>query len=224
LNYGDGGLSRGFNRFEGNRDWFRRWPHAVPAWLLGATANAAFRASIFHHPEIGLLHEPLGPGMPSGVGEDTYCFYKVIKSGHTLVYEPTALAWHTHRRTMGALRRQIYNYSKGIVSFQLTTLLRERDFRVLTMLARDIPKWHVARIRDRLKGLTDYPLSLQWLEIRGHLAGPWSLWRSHVRVQNEGHSRLYVPISERFSQPIRDSKLASETGTADRTPAGIPVK
>ncbi len=209
-NYGDGGLSRGFNRFEGNRDWFCRWPHAVPAWLLGATANAAFRSSIFHHTEIGLLHEPLGPGMPSGVGEDTYCFYKVIKAGYTLVYEPTALAWHTHRRTMAALHRQIYNYSKGIISFQLTTLLRERDFRVLTMLIMDIPKWHISRIRDRLKGLTDYPLPLQWLEIKGHVAGPWSLWRSHVRVRNEGLSRPYEPLSERCSEPVTDAVLPAE--------------
>ncbi|MBD2036604.1 glycosyltransferase [Leptolyngbya sp. FACHB-321] len=223
-NYGDGGLSRGFNRFEGNRDWFQRWPHAVPAWLLGATANAAFRASIFQQPEIGMLHEPLGPGMPSGVGEDTYCFYKVIKSGQTLVYEPTALAWHTHRRTMDALRRQIYNYSKGIVSFQLTTLLRERDFRVLTMLAIDIPKWHVGRIRDRLKGLTDYPLPLQWLEIRGHLAGPWSLWRSHVRVQNEGYSSPYIPVSERVSQTMSNTGLASEITIEDQVLAGSPVR
>ncbi|MGB7441931.1 MAG: glycosyltransferase [Coleofasciculaceae cyanobacterium] len=223
-NYGDGGLSRGFNRFEGNRDWFRRWPHAVPAWLLGATANAAFRATIFHHPKIGMLHEPLGPGMPSGVGEDTYCFYKVIKSGYTLVYEPTALAWHTHRRTMAALRRQIYNYSKGIVSFQLTTLLRERDFRVLTMLAIDIPKWHVSRIRERLKGKTDYPLPLQWLEIRGHLAGPWSLWRSHIRVQNEGHSSPYVPVTERLSNSMINAEPTLEISTPDRISAGTRLR
>ncbi|NET30814.1 MAG: glycosyltransferase [Cyanothece sp. SIO1E1] len=223
-NYGDGGLSRGFNRFEGNRDWFWCWPHAVPAWLLGATANAAFRASIFHHPEIGMLHEPLGPGMPSGVGEDTYCFYKVIKSGQTLVYEPTALAWHTHRRTMAALRRQIYNYSKGIISFQLTTLFRERDFRALTMLAMDIPKWHISRIRDRLKGQTDYPLPLQWLEIQGHLAGPWSLWRSHVRIQREGHSSPYVPVSERLSQPLPYAEHLSEMSTTNRVPTETSVR
>ena len=36
------------------------------AWDLGATANAAFRASIFDRPDIGLMDEALGPGMPIG--------------------------------------------------------------------------------------------------------------------------------------------------------------
>ena len=37
---------------------------------LGATANAAFRRSIFFDPAIGLLDEALGAGMPTGCSED----------------------------------------------------------------------------------------------------------------------------------------------------------
>lgn len=192
--YGEGGLGRGFQRFEANRDWFTtHWPHAIPAWLLGGTANAAFRASIFQHPQIGLMYEPLGPGMPAGVGDDTYIFYQAIKAGYSVVYEPTAFVWHRHRQSMAALRRQLYSYSKGIVSYQLTTLLRERDPRALMLLLIDLPKWHLGRIRQRLRGQTDYSLPLIALEILGHLAGPWSLWRSHQRVQQTRQSPPTLP-------------------------------
>jgi len=122
-----GGLGRGSDRRVVDKDWFNRSVTAVPTWTLGATANAAFRSSIFHHPQIGLMDEALGPGMPSGVGEDTYLFYRVLKAGYTIVYEPAACVWHKHRRDLPELRRQIFNYSKGHVAYHLTTILRDRD-------------------------------------------------------------------------------------------------
>ena len=90
------------------------------------TANAAFRTSMFHDPQIGLMDEALGPGMPSGVGEDTYLFYKVLKAGYTIVYEPAAWVRHKHRRDLPGLRRQLFGYSKGHVAYHLTTLLSRR--------------------------------------------------------------------------------------------------
>jgi O-antigen biosynthesis protein len=99
-----GGLGRGFEQRIVSRDWFSQFSRGVPTWTLGATANAAFRADIFTHPWIGLMNEALGPGMPSGTGEDIYLFYKVLKAGYTLVYQPEAYVWHKHRREMPALR------------------------------------------------------------------------------------------------------------------------
>lgn len=198
-----GGLGRGFDPLGVDGDWFESFKrHAVPTWRLGATANAAFRATIFSHPQIGLMDEALGPGMPSGVGEDTYLFYKVLKAGYTLVYEPTAYVWHKHRRDLPALRRQMYNYSKGHVAYHLTTLLRDHDLRALRHLAIHMPRWHVKKIirqiKYRLRGKRmDYPLSLTLLEIAGNLAGPWALWRSRRRVKREGRSQPYIPVSRR---------------------------
>ena len=196
--YGNGGLGRGFQLFEGSGDWYSKSErYAVPAWKLGATANAAFRASIFTYPQIGLMDEALGPGMPSGPGEDTYLFYKIIKAGYTVAYEPQAFIWHRHRRDLPALRRQLHNYSKGIVAYQLTTLLKDGDLRSLLLLGLDVPLWHASRIKSRLKGQTDYPISLVLHEALSHFSGPWSLWQSRLRVQREGHSQPYIPVSER---------------------------
>ncbi len=193
-----GGLGRGFERREVGVLWFERsWRHCVTTWDLGGTANSAFRASAFHHPNIGLMNEPLGPGMPSGVGEDIYLFYKALKAGFTIIYEPDAQVWHKHRETRAALRRQIYNYSKGFVSYQLTTLLLDRDRRSLFNLLLYLPLYHLKRIYWRLRGWIRYPVSLILLEIAGNLAGPWSLWRSYYRVRQAGRSSAYVPIEQR---------------------------
>jgi O-antigen biosynthesis protein len=184
-----GGLGRGFDCFEVNGSWYDLFPHKPsPTWSLGATANAAFRATMFSHPEMGLMDECLGPGMPSGVGEDTYLFYKVIKAGYTIVYNPKAYVWHKHRRTEQALKRQLYGYSKGHVSYNLTTWLRDGDWRGLAQVLLGLPYAHYYRIKEYLLRRSDYPIGLILLEIRGNLAGPWSLWRSRIRVSKEGHS------------------------------------
>ena len=202
--YGGGGLSRGYEQFEGNREWFDSFRlHSVPTWLFGGTANSAFRASIFSNPEIGLMDEALGPGMPSGVGEDTYLFYKIMKAGHTIVYEPSAFVWHTHRREMTDLGRQLYNYSKGAISYHLTTLINDGDLRALFAILLEMPQWHVAKIIKRILGWTDDPILIILKEIIGYLAAPWCLWQSRLRVNRQGFSSPYIPVEQRTRKGAR---------------------
>jgi GT2 family glycosyltransferase len=181
-----GGLGKGFTRIEVNGDWFRSVRGAVPTWTLGATANAAFRASIFRDPSIGVLDEALGAGMPTGCSEDTYLFYRILKAGHVMVYEPQAFVWHRHRKDDESLEHQIYCYSKGHVAYHLTTLLRDGDRRALVRLAYSLPKTYVRRAIERVRGRSDYPLRLICTEIAGTLAGPWALWRARRRVRRLG--------------------------------------
>ena len=212
-----GGLGRGFGSFTVDGHWYDLFPHKPsPIWDLGGTANAAFRATIFSNPEIGLMDEALGPGMPSGVGEDSYLFYKAIKAGYKIVYEPKAFVWHCHRKTQQALRKQIYNYSKGHVSHNLMTWIKDDDWRGLAQVLLGLPYAHLYRIKEYLLRRSDYPLSLVLLEIRGNLAGPWSLWRSRIRVEKEGYSDPYAkkkhPQSQSIEQPTLPSLSPQEKG------------
>ena len=182
-----GGLGRGLRPIEADPEWFRGFRiRAAPTWDLGATANAAMRASVLR--EIGMMDEALGPGTPTGCGEDTDLFYRILKRGHTLRYEPRACVRHHHRNTPPALRRQIYGYSKGHVAYNLTTLLRDGDRRAIVRLLLELPHGHLRRAWDRVRRRTEYPLWLLLLEIGGNLAGPWSLWRSRHRVRRLGRS------------------------------------
>lgn len=185
-----GGLGKGFEPFEADGQWFAGRQVAVPTWTLGATANAAFRASIFADPRIGLLDEALGAGMPTGCSEDTYLFYRILKAGGTLVYQPSAYVWHRHRESMRSLRRQIYAYSKGHVAYHLTTWLRDGDRRALVRLFYSLPKTYARRGWLRVRRRSDYPLRLLALEVLGNLAGPIALWQARRRVRRLGRSRL----------------------------------
>jgi GT2 family glycosyltransferase len=191
-----GGLSRGFKPFDVDGNWFSRWRRAVPTWELGCTANAAFRACIFSNPDIGLMDEALGAGTPTGCSEDTYHFYRVLKAGYAIVYEPDAFVWHRHRDTMRALRHQIYSYSKGHVAYQLTTWLNDGDRRALVRLFYELPRIYLLRSWYRVRGYSDYPLGFIALEVLGILAGPWALWKSRRRVRRLGRSGVATPPSD----------------------------
>ena len=199
-----GGLGRGFDRLSVGRRWFEAHRlKAAPTWELGGTANAAFRTSLFAEPDVGLMAEHLGPGMPSGVGEDTYLFYRLLKAGHSLIYEPSAYVWHCHRRTSAELRKQLFDYSKGHVAYNLTTLLNDGDGRGLVRVLVELPLAHAWRAWLRFRGRSNYPYSLLLLEIAGNLLGPISLWRSFRRVRRLGRSMPYQQVSERPSVPRR---------------------
>jgi O-antigen biosynthesis protein len=184
---GRGYLPRVFDSefFEGSR------PHVVRTWELGGTANVAFRRSAFA--ETGLFDETLGPGLPTGVGEDIYMFYRLLKLGHRCRYEPAAWVWHCHRREMKELRRQLYRYSKGQTSYQLRTLVTDGDRRVFRHLFRDLPRWHLRRIVRILRGRQRYPLSLVGWEILGNLVGPLAFARTifmHRRLNGAGRDPI----------------------------------
>jgi O-antigen biosynthesis protein len=181
-----GGLSRGFQTFEADQEWFCQSEPLRP-WLIGVTANAAFRAQIFRQPDIGLMDEALGAGMPSGGGEDGYLLYKILKAQGVIVYEPAACVWHQHRRQMSELQQQIYAYAKSEVAYHLTTLLRDRDFRTMkffrSALLIDLTRPFTWPFTDRR-----YPLRFIGWEILGKITGAWALWRSRQRVRQWGYS------------------------------------
>jgi O-antigen biosynthesis protein len=202
------GFWRGTERWDADTEWFRSFRRrAVRTPLLGGTGNVAFRAGILVHPQIGLLEETLGAGM-TGTGEDTYLFYRLLRAGFTIAFEPSACAWHKHRREMGALRNQIYGYSKGHVAYHLVTLLRDRDLRVVWELGVRQPKWHLRSLagylkRRLLRRQISYPLGLILAQTGGYFVGPWSLWRAYQRVKREGRSDPYVPTSRRTTAEER---------------------
>jgi hypothetical protein len=183
-----GGLGRGFERKRVDSRWFWWFRGAVPTWELGATANAAFRATIFSDERIGLFDEALGAGMPTGCSEDTYVFYKVLRAGYAILYEPSAFVWHRHRADMRSLRRQIYAYAKGHAAYHLTTLTRDGDWRALGRLLFHLPRTYYYRVKERLTRRSDYTLRFILLEILGTLAGPFALARARRIVRRLGPS------------------------------------
>jgi glycosyltransferase involved in cell wall biosynthesis len=199
--YANGGLGRGNLRWDADYLWFRSHRfRAVRIWLLGGTGNAAFKSCVFADSRIGLFAEYLGAGAPSGGSEDNYLLYRVLRAGFSIAYEPAAVVWHKHRTSLEGLRQQLYGYSKGFVSYHLTTLMKDGDYRAIPSLMH-LPVWHLTRSVNRLLGKSSHPLNLIAVEMLGHAAGPYSLWQSVQKVKRESQENSSGSFPVAVNQP-----------------------
>lgn len=192
-----GGLGEGLEGFEANGQWLSSFNYSPPVWDLGVSANSAFRASIFNHPNIGMMPEELGPGTPVGGGEENYLIYRILRAGGTLVYEPSAYAWHRHRRTIPELRYQIYRQMMGGTAYHLRLWRVDQDLRAKQQLLTGLPRYFTSRVIERAKGENQVPWPFIWAEISGYLAGFWGYRQSLKAVERQGYSEPYVPVNER---------------------------
>ena len=111
-----GGFSRGVNRFVFLADNRERVAGTYGgAGRFGTGANMAFRRAFFT--THGLFDPALDVGTPTNGGGDLEMFFRVLKEGHALVYEPRAIVRHRHRRAYRELRAQIENNGIGFYSY-----------------------------------------------------------------------------------------------------------
>ena len=149
------------------------------------------------------MDEALGAGTPTGCSEDTYVFYRILKTGGTIVYSPDAYVWHRHRASMRDVRRQIYAYSKGprrLPPHHFAARCRSSRARPFGV---SLPKIYAGRALARLRRQSDYPLASLLVEIAGNCAGPFALWRSRRRVR-----KLGVSVAERNHAVSLESPIA----------------
>ena len=141
----------------------------------GAGANSFYRRRVFD--EIGLFPEDLGPGTPV-LGEEKYVFYRIAEAGYRIVFDPSRIVWHRHRRDDETLRRTLFSYTVGEFGYTTRCLLERWEPGVL-----HIWRWwprHLCADLVRLGRGDDraIPLNLILAEAAGIPLGPWMLWRS----------------------------------------------
>ena len=102
-----GGFGLSFNnkRCKISRGEKLPWAFISTPWTIGAGANMAFRRSLFA--QIGYFDPALGVGTITNGGEDLEIFFRTLKEGHLLIYEPSALVKHRHRREYEKLKLQL---------------------------------------------------------------------------------------------------------------------
>jgi GT2 family glycosyltransferase len=87
---------------------------------FGTGCNMAFRRQVLL--ELGGFDEALDTGTSLPGGGDTDMFYRVIRAGYPLIYEPQFLVFHRHRREMWQLRRQYScSWSRGLMAYVAKT-------------------------------------------------------------------------------------------------------
>lgn len=139
---------------------------------FGTGANMTFRPGVIER--IGMFDTALGAGTPAMGSEDTLAFTQVLLAGGTIVYQPTAVTHHYHRRDLEGLRKQMVGYGTGLVA-AYTSLLMARPgvlwglLKLVPGALRELTGKDTARtatIRD------DFPRDLLAANRRGMLAGP----------------------------------------------------
>jgi GT2 family glycosyltransferase len=101
--------------------------HHSSVGRFGTGANMAFRSSLFH--KIGYFDPALDVGTVTNGGGDLEMFFRVLKEGYTLCYEPRALVRHKHRRNYHQLREQLTNWGTGFISYFMRSALAYPDER-----------------------------------------------------------------------------------------------
>ncbi|MEZ4595048.1 MAG: glycosyltransferase [Chloroflexota bacterium] len=171
-----GGFGRGFETRYYNmatQKIWRYWP--LGAGVFGTGCNMAYRKSLFA--AIGGFDPALDVGTPAHGAGDHDMFYRTVRAGYLLVYEPAALIWHYHRATYEELRRQLYDFGRGVYAFWTKTFFADGPmrWRTATFAALWYGGWFGKRLLRRALSL---PRDLVLAEALGALRGPTAYWQS----------------------------------------------
>ena len=171
-----GGFSRGFRRMYARIDR-TAGERAAPAHggtgKFGTGANMAYRRRVFD--AIGLFDPALDVGTVTNGGGDLEMFFRVIKEGHLLVYEPGAVVRHRHRRTYEQLRTQLANNGIGFYSYLVRAALSYPDERgaIARLGLWWLWYWNLRRLLISFARPRHFPRDLILAELRGSFIGLW---------------------------------------------------
>ncbi len=198
--------------FERHSSFIRGWrrqvldgsvlPSAV-AGSAGAGASMAIRTEFLR--TMGGFPEELDAGMATGSGGDTYCFYRVMRAGYRIVYEPASLARHTHRETAAALEHAYRGYGTGIWSWALRAFTRDHDAMTLVL----VTWWGGIYLMRKIAGSLlrrpgALPLGVAVAGVQGALGAP-AAYRTACRA-----TRNHAPLLDsETGDPVVDTVTAA---------------
>jgi GT2 family glycosyltransferase len=165
-----GGFRRGFRPLRYGPKVFGDPLHPCGAGKFGAGAHMSFDLALIRR--LGGFDEALDTGRPLPGGGDIDMFYRVLRAGRSLVYEPHTTVFHEHRRDLGALKRQYYTWGLGFFAFIAKTMRSDPDMR--PAMRRIMIWWlsYQARLaRNSITGAEATPLNMVVGEVWGGLKG-----------------------------------------------------
>ncbi|NJP08249.1 MAG: glycosyltransferase [Leptolyngbyaceae cyanobacterium RU_5_1] len=130
-----GGFRRGFEKIRYGSTQPGNPLYPCGAGIFGAGCNMAFRRQVLL--ELGGFDDALDTGKPLPGGGDLDIFYRVIRAGYPLVYEPQYLVYHQHRRELAQLRHQYWTWGLGMMAFVVKSLQQDPPlrFRLVQLIA-----------------------------------------------------------------------------------------
>jgi GT2 family glycosyltransferase len=160
-----GGFGRGFEAKVFHSASADNPLHPVGCGVIGAGCNMAFDRSLLL--ALGGFDEALDTGAPLPGGGDLDIFYRVLRSGRPIAYEPRYAVYHEHRETLPQLRRQYWSWGLGFMAFLAKS---RRSDPALRHKQRAILRWWLL---DKLADLGVAACHLRAREVAFVLAELW---------------------------------------------------
>ncbi len=157
------------------------WAFPYSAGNLGTGANFAVDREIVL--ALGGFDEALGAGTRTQGGEDIEMFVRVLRAGHELSFQPSAIVWHLHISDVRTLRRILFGYGKGLSAVACSELLQPGRIDMIRGTLRAARRL----ARDRQDAL-DYgmPIGHLVIELAGLACGPAAYAMERRRLRREG--------------------------------------
>ena len=164
-----GGFRRGFDKIRYGTCFPANPLYPCASGIFGAGCNMVFRRGAMT--ALGGFDEALDTGAPLPGGGDLDAFFRIIRAGHVLAYEPQMLVYHEHRRELPALRRQYWSWGLGCMAFLAKSY--HADPPVRPIILRFLLWWIKYQIKQGLKAIRPGgpPLSMVLAEIWGGICG-----------------------------------------------------
>jgi glycosyltransferase involved in cell wall biosynthesis len=163
------GFGRGYRRIDFGSIFFASdQTRGCPVWEIGAGANMAFRRGAFE--KVGFFDERLDVGA-AGCSGDSEFWHRVLAHGGVCRYEPSAVAYHFHRRDWAGLSDQIFYYMRGHAASLLIQFERSGNVGNLRRALLTIPLMYAQRT---VRHLVKKPVESDRLlgrEIAGYFSG-----------------------------------------------------
>jgi hypothetical protein len=161
-----GGFNRGFQRRRFTLDAEDGPVYPVQAWRFGAGGSMAFSRHCLR--TVGGFDEALWRS------EDIDLFYRALRAGYALAFEPGAAVRHRHLRGWSQLRRRMFHWGWGYLVF-LDKIARTDSPEYARRARMERRNWWAYQLHDRLlpalHGAADLPLSLVANELAGGAVG-----------------------------------------------------
>ncbi|HWS31787.1 MAG TPA: glycosyltransferase family 2 protein, partial [Actinoplanes sp.] len=175
--FGGHSKGRGFRPDRFGPETAHRQSPLYPLPPFGTGANMTFRPGVIER--VGGWDNALGAGTPAMGSEDTLAFTKVLLAGGTIVYQPTAVTHHYHRRDFEGLHKQMVGYGTGLTA-AYTSLVLGRPGLLFSLIKLAPTALRDLTGADSLRVSTlqeDFPRELLTANRRGMMAGPGAYLR-----------------------------------------------
>ena len=165
-----GGFGRGNEKIRYGKTLEHNPLHPCGSGIFGAGCNMAFQRNALL--ALNGFDEALDTGPPLPGGGDLDIFYRIIRAEYPLVYEPSFMVFHEHRRNFNELRHQYFTWGQGFMAFVWKS--HQHDKAMRGRFRRLVCWWFMDQFKRLLKSLAQprrSPPILVLAELWGGIVG-----------------------------------------------------